>query len=180
MKQFVAIILFFVCCISYVSAQTFLERLRTVNSSTGRVTVIQSKTIDELVNGRTYTPKSKQKKDSTLVSKVGKKIIPDSTKTDTTEVNANVKGPIRKVMGYRVQAFAGNNSRVSREKARSIGERLKTEFPEHAVYVHFYTPRWVCRMGNFQTREEAEEMLQKVKDLGYSTACLVKGKITVR
>ena len=180
MKQFVAIILFFACCISYVSAQTFLDRLRTVDKSTGKVTVIQSKTIDELVNGRTYTPKPKHKKDSTSVSKVVKRIIADSTRVDTTATDNTQKGPKRKVLGFRVQAFAGNNSRESREKARNIGERLKSEFPEHSVYVHFYTPRWVCRMGNFQTREEAEEMLQKVKDLGYSTACLVKGKITVR
>lgn len=175
MKQFVAIFLFLTCCMSYVGAQTFMNRLRSVNNSLGTVTVTQSKTIDELVNGKKIIPSHKHKKDTALVIKSDKINHNDSTKVQET----NVLGPARKVVGFRVQAFAGNNSRVSREKAKNIGERLKTEFPEHAVYVHFYSPRWICRMGNFETREEAEEMLQKVKDLGYSAACLVKGKITV-
>lgn len=201
MKQFVAIFLFFACCMSYVSAQTFLDQLRTVDKGSGTVTVTQSKIIDELVNGRKYPTVVKQKKDTTAVKKVDKPAVmegvgqhkpdsarhnkPDSTHNNTLDstrnngfVQSNV-GPKRKVMGFRVQAFAGNNSRVSREKAKNIGERLKSEFPGHSVYVHFYSPRWVCRMGNYQTREEAEIMLQKVKDLGYSAACLVKGKITV-
>ena len=178
---------------SYVSAQTFLDQLRTVNNGLGTVTVTQSRTIDELVNGRKYPTAVKHKKDTTLVKNVTKSSAADSARhskidstrnntLDSTRNNIFVQsntGPRRKVMGFRVQAFAGNNSRVSREKARNIGERLKSEFPGHAVYVHFYTPRWVCRMGNYQTREEAEIMLNKVKDLGYSAACLVKGKITV-
>ena len=180
MKQFVTIILFFACCMSYVRAQTFLDRLRKIDDSLGKVTVIQSKTIDELVNGRQQTPPShKTKKDSVLVKNKAKVIASDSTKDTITVQDTNVVGPARKVIGFRVQAFAGNNSRVSRDKAKSIGERLKTEFPGHAVYVHFYSPRWICRMGNYKTKEEAEIMLQKVKDLGYTRACLVKGKITV-
>ena len=180
MKQFVAIFLLSACCMSYVSAQTFLDRLKTVDKGMGAVTVTQSKAIDELVNGKKYVPvHNKSKKDSALVNNISKSTIVDSTRNILEQSNNAGVGPRRKVMGFRVQAFAGNNSRVSREKARSIGERLKTEFPGHSVYVHFYTPRWVCRMGNYQTREEAEIMLQKVKDLGYSAACLVKGKITV-
>ena len=183
MRQFVAVILFFICCLSYVNAQTFLDRLRSDERGAGKVTVIQSKTIDELVNGSVYRPAVKHRKDSTEVKNNNKIVVADSTRhqSDSTQTQTTNKptGPRRRVMGYRVQAFAGNNSRVSRDKARQIGERLKAEFPEHSVYVHFYTPRWVCRIGNFQTREEAQVMLQKVKDLGYSAACLVKGKITV-
>ncbi len=183
MKQFVTIIVFFVCCMTYVNAQTFLDRLRIVDNTLGKVTVIQSKTIDELVNGRKQSPTQKHKKDTILVNNGVPKSVTDSTKNGKNDsvpvVDNGVVGPARKIMGFRVQVFAGNNSRVSRNKARDIGEHLKSEFPEHAVYVHFYSPRWICRMGNYKTREEAEVMLQKVKDLGYSRACLVKGKITV-
>lgn len=183
MRQFVAVILFFICCLSYVNAQTFLDRLRHVDKGAGIVTVTQSKTIDELVNGKKYRPEIKHRNDSTEV-KNDKKVVatvPDSTRQHSNDSTQTIKttGPRRRVIGYRVQAFAGNNSRVSRDRARQIGERLKSEFPGHSVYVHFYTPRWVCRMGNYQTREEAEVMLRKVKDLGYNAACLVKGKITV-
>lgn len=179
MKQFVALFLFFACCMSYVNAQTFLDRLRHVDNNSGKVTVIQSKTIDELVNGKKHSPSHKHKKDSALVKTNTKTTVSDSTKSSIAISETNATGPARKVLGFRVQAFAGNNSRDSRNKAKKIGEHLRTEFPGHTVYVHFYSPRWICRIGNYKTKEEADMMLQKVKDLGYSRACVVKGKITV-
>ena len=35
-------------------------------------------------------------------------------------------------------------------------------------------------MGNYRTYEEAHEMLSRVKQLGYQSAIVVKGKITVQ
>jgi hypothetical protein len=98
-------------------------------------------------------------------------------KTDTT----TVKKPKRtyKVTGYRVQVFAGGNSRKDRTQAEEMGMELRTLFPTEAVYVHFYPPRWICRMGNYRTYEEAHQTLQEVKKLGYQAATIVKGKITV-
>jgi hypothetical protein len=34
-------------------------------------------------------------------------------------------------------------------------------------------------MGNYRTYEEAHEVLTRVKNLGYDSAIIVKGKITV-
>ena len=51
----------------------------------------------------------------------------------------------RKVSGYRVQVFAGSNTRVDRAKAQEIGAKLKTQVPGYPIYVHFYSPRWCCR-----------------------------------
>jgi hypothetical protein len=34
-------------------------------------------------------------------------------------------------------------------------------------------------MGNYRTYEEAHDVLRQVKQLGYSSAVIVKGKITV-
>ena len=84
-----------------------------------------------------------------------------------------------KVNGYRVQVFAGGNSRNDRIKAERIGSEIKSFFPSVPVYVHFYSPRWICRMGNYRTYEEAHEVLTRVKNLGYQSAIIVKGKITV-
>ena len=56
----------------------------------------------------------------------------------------------------------------------------ENHFPEQPVYVHFYSPRWICRMGNFRSLAEAQKMLAKVRSLGYRQACLVKGQITVQ
>lgn len=85
-----------------------------------------------------------------------------------------------KVTGYRVQAFAGGNSRADRQKAEQIGNAIKMRYPDQPVYVHFYSPRWICRVGNYRNLGEAQNMLAKVRAMGYKQACLVKGKITVQ
>lgn len=84
-----------------------------------------------------------------------------------------------KVNGYRVQVFAGGNSRADKVKAQNAGNAVKRAMPEQPVYVHFYSPRWICRVGNFRSYEEASNVLRQVKKLGYKQACIVSGKITV-
>lgn len=84
-----------------------------------------------------------------------------------------------KVQGYRVQVFAGGNSREDKIKAQQAGNAVKAAFPSHPIYVHFYSPRWICRMGNYRTYEEANAVLQQVKGMGYKQACIVSGKISV-
>ena len=84
-----------------------------------------------------------------------------------------------KVDGYRVQVFAGGNSRNDKVKAQRIGNDIKQAFPEQPVYVHFYSPRWICRIGNFRTFEEANNILHQIQKMGYKQACIVSGKITV-
>ncbi len=84
-----------------------------------------------------------------------------------------------KVTGYRIQAFSGGNSRADREKANKIGDAIKMKYPDQPVYVHFYSPRWICRVGNFRSYSEAAKLLRSIKAMGYTQACIVKGKINV-
>lgn len=85
-----------------------------------------------------------------------------------------------KVTGYRVQAFAGGNSRQDKIKAQQIGNNIKMQFPEEPIYVHFYSPRWICRVGNYRSYEEAHRMLTQIHKMGYKSASIVRGKITVQ
>ena len=85
-----------------------------------------------------------------------------------------------KVNGYRVQAFAGGNSRKDRQEAEQTGDKIKASYPNEPVYVHFYSPRWICRVGNYRTYEEAHQMLVSLRKLGFTQATIVKGKITVQ
>ena len=80
-------------------------------------------------------------------------------------------------IGYRVQLYKGDNSRDSRKAAEKIGEEMHRLFPGEAVYIHFYSPNWVCRIGNYQTYTEARAILTKVKELGYNSATIMKGRI---
>lgn len=98
----------------------------------------------------------------------------------TVDMRKKVMRRSYKVTGYRVQAYAGGNSREDRIKAEKIGSNIKMKFPDEPVYVHFYSPRWICRVGNYRTFEEADRMLQHLKGMGYKQACIVRGKITVQ
>ena len=85
-----------------------------------------------------------------------------------------------KINGYRVQAYAGGNTREAKQQAQEASNKIKHAYPSEPVYVHFYSPRWVCRVGNYRTLEEANRMLTNIKKLGYKQAVVVKGKITVQ
>ena len=188
-------------CISAADAQSsFTQRLQQSKNGEGKITVTQDKAIDELVNGpvvtaptRTKTTTTQQKPTETQQKTTEKpaekkELEPkavavehhDTTTVDTPEEMQKkiMKGV--KVAGYRVQVFAGGNTRNDRLKAERIGSEIKSLFPGVPVYVHFYSPRWICRMGNYRTYEEAHAVLTRVKNNGYQSAIIVKGKITVQ
>lgn len=103
------------------------------------------------------------------------------TKTEEPYVDTSKKVMRRsyKVNGYRVQVFAGGNSRADKQKAQQAGNAVKRAMPDQPVYVHFYSPRWICRVGNYRSYQEANRVLSQVKKLGYRQACIVSGKINV-
>ena len=190
MKKLFIIISMTVCALT-TSAQTYLEHLQTREAGKGHVTVIESREIDELVNGNTPNNLVSKKPEATPEKKEAPKAKSETASrhnnheenntTDITSVDTSKKVMRNgyRVTGYRVQVYAGGNSRSDKNKAESIGNQIKADFPGQPVYVHFYSPRWICRMGNFRTYEEAQEMLKKVRNAGYRQASLVKGKITV-
>jgi hypothetical protein len=98
----------------------------------------------------------------------------------TIDMRKKVMRGSRKVTGFRVQAFSGGNSRNDRMKAEQARTTIKFNYPEEPIYVHFYSPHWICRVGNYRSFQEARAMLRKVKALGYRQACIVKGTISVQ
>ena len=181
------------------SAQTFTQRLQKRSLGEGTVTVTHSQEIDQLVNGTkdnsttTATPAktpttaeaAKTATAKTTKRGAGRDTVSHVTyPRDTTEPvdTATHKKVMRggyKVNGYRVQVFAGGNQRKDRQQATRVGNEIKSLFPSQPVYVHFYSPRWICRMGNFRTYEEAHQVLTSVKKMGYNAATIIKDKITV-
>ena len=199
MRQLLIICILCVGCITAVDAQSvFTQRIQQSNSGEGKVTITQEKAIDDLVNGKTGltvpTVPQKQTENNTTATNHQEKPERLTTtnktettiKTETTTVAPDTIDTRKKLMkgykinGFRVQVFAGGNSRSDRLKAEKIGDEIKTLYPGTPVYVHFYSPRWICRMGNYRTYEEAHEVLRSVKQLGYQSAIIVKGKITVQ
>ena len=68
-----------------------------------------------------------------------------------------------KARGYRVQVYAGNNSRVARNEANNVAAKVKEEFPDMPVYAYFQPPRWLCRVGDFRSIEEADAAMRRLK-----------------
>jgi cytoskeletal protein RodZ len=182
------------------SAQSFTQRIQKQPAAgQGSVTIHQSDSIDQLVNSTVLSVKGTTTKTSSPSSSSTSSpsshtsqasttnktttTTPQSTTTTTTEeTTEQTQKMIRgghKVVGYRVQAFAGGNSRKDRQQAEQIRNSIKSHYPNVPVYVHFYSPRWICRVGNYRTYEEAHQMLTSLRNLGYTQASIVKGKITV-
>ena len=119
------------------------------------------------------TAAAKQKTDAMPTVDTARTVIPIIA--DTTQA----KRRTYRTTGYRVQVFAGGNSRADRQEAERIGGQLRALFPLHQVYVHFYSPRWLCRIGNFKEYDEANRLRNELKELGYRNATIVKGKVTL-
>ena len=192
------------------SAQTFTQRIQQQNNNgQGTVIIHQDDEINKLVNSEVLNnkqPATQQNAANTPGTKTTRPTTPNTnttpgTKPSTTKPTTPNSGVTEnegeteetapdlskkvmrggvKVNGYRVQAFAGGNSRKDRIQAEQIGNNIKSHFANVPVYVHFYSPRWICRVGNYRTYEEAHHMLVQLRNLGYNQASIVKGKITVQ
>lgn len=193
-------------CSLTAQSQTFLDSLRKDEPGKGSVSVTQSPEIDNLVNGTGQGHSGSTAKEGaghTRQSSTTQQHHEDgkhdsasseshthegtSSTTPSTTTEETVIDTRKKVMrnsyktqGYRIQVFSGGNSRADRQKAESAGMVMKSNFPTEPIYVHFYSPSWKCRMGNYKTLEEAQRMLAMVKKLGYKQACIVKGTISVQ
>ena len=85
-----------------------------------------------------------------------------------------------KARGYRVQVYAGNNSRIARQEANEVAELLKTEFPELPVYAFFQPPRWLCRVGDYRSIEEADALMRRLKATGkFKEVSIVREQINI-
>jgi hypothetical protein len=192
------------CLLAANAQSSFTQRIQEEKQGEGKVTVTQDKAITDLVDGpstattparqqtQTQPTTTKQTEDKNTATNQNKPdnngtnhrtvVTERSQQRDTTATDDGRKKVIKggyKINGYRVQVYAGGNSRDARIKAERIGKEINALFPGEPVYVHFYSPRWICRMGNYRTYDEANEILRAVKKLGYSSAIIVKGKITV-
>ena len=73
------------------------------------------------------------------------------------------KGKKIQTIGYRIQIYAGGNTRYAKEEALKAAQYVKAKFPEIPVYTEFVAPRWVCRVGDYKTIEEADQVMRMLK-----------------
>lgn len=110
------------------------------------------------------------RQDARIAALIGTEYIP--TGTDDRKVI--------KSLGYRIQVYAGNNTRESKNEAHSVASRVKEHFPELAVYTSFNLPRWLCRAGDFRSIEEADAMMRQLRATGvFKEVSIVKDQINI-
>lgn len=85
-----------------------------------------------------------------------------------------------KAKGFRIQLYSGGNTRKDRENAEQVGLKAKAVVNDQPVYVHFYSPRWMCYVGNFIEYKDAQVVLRKLKSNGFKGANIVRTMITAR
>lgn len=133
------------------------------------MTVHQSTAITNRVNGVVAAPRTLR--DSLAVPTVPS--IPDTV--PQTELTTGQK---IKVNGFRIQVFSGGNSRQAKNDATRMATLFHSYFEDVPVYIHFQSPHWVCRVGDFKTREEAFQLLSQMRELGrFDEAVIVKSKV---
>lgn len=85
-----------------------------------------------------------------------------------------------KASGYRIQAYAGNNTRQAKNDAYHVASRIKEYFPELPIYTSFTPPRWLCRVGDFRSIEEADAMMRRLKATGvFKEVSIVRDQINI-
>ena len=120
-------------------------------------------------------------------SEAGEGIVTVHQDTQITRLLGNIHHPVEdgeqkmlKARGYRVQVYAGNNSRVARNEANKTAEKVREEFPELPVYVYLQAPRWLCRAGDFRSIEEADATMRRLKATGiFKEVSIVREQIKI-
>lgn len=86
-------------------------------------------------------------------------------KLEKRKVSTLQKG-INKIKGFRVQVFSdGRNQSTLEARVKTRANAISARFPKYRgqVYTFSSSPNWYCRVGNFQTKEEASAALLELK-----------------
>ncbi|MGM9803829.1 MAG: SPOR domain-containing protein [Muribaculaceae bacterium] len=65
-------------------------------------------------------------------------------------------------VGYRIQVFSGSSATAKRD-AQVRERNIISRFPQMRPYMGYKAPSWRLRVGDFRTRDEANDMLQQLK-----------------
>lgn len=147
--------------------QTFTDDLREIDSNGGSLEVIQSTDMDTIVNEK----------------ELGKAAPTTGTAGSGNYYKRPTKKPGQvsngRVSGFRIQIYQGTGAEGN-ANAKKMQARARQAFPGLSAYISLNGPRWVCRIGDFQTNQEAQTFLRRVRSSGISkTVSIVRSPIFV-
>jgi len=120
---------------SEAKAETIVDRINKLEPGKGSVKVIQDESITNRLGSKDKKPAGTEAAPVTYIE----------------------------MMGFRIQVFAGNNQRISKGEAYTKESDVKSLFPEMSTYVVYTAPFWRLRVGDFQTFQEAQRMMTKLR-----------------
>ena len=182
-KKTILFLSFLLSCVA-VDAQSYTEHLE----REGKVVVSQNDKISNLVNNQNKTTATQNKTAATTPAATeAKQTETDETTASQPKTSASTRTtkPYTSRQrynseGYRIQVFTGGNSRADKQAAASMQAKIRSTFPEISTYVHFISPHWVCRVGDFKSRDDAMKYVRKIRARGLTyEARLVKSNIFV-
>ncbi|MCF0188080.1 MAG: SPOR domain-containing protein [Bacteroidaceae bacterium] len=151
-------------CLEIEAQQSYTDRLQQADRGRGFVKINQSLRIADLVNG--------VKRSSEAVS--------SSSEPREADYTRNSSAPRIKMNGYRIQIYSGGNTRKNKQMAENAGYRVRGILADEQVYTNFISPRWVCRVGDYRSYEEAYIDLQTLKSAGgFNDAVIVPSVVQV-
>ena len=154
----------------------FTKRIQQTANGKGTVVLHQTDVISDLVDG--VKPEPVQHEPAKKPSSEGK--VHQVSPAEEPAPPAVVTGPARKVRvsGFRIQVYAGGNSREAKNRAEAMERKVKGFYPELEAYTRFVSPRWICHLGDFTSREQAMMVLEELRSHGgFQDAIIVKSKV---
>lgn len=142
---------------------TFTLAAQNVQTGQGKLVVVQDEAVDRLLHSKHADRVQMRNAENENAEAAA------ASETSSTQQSTNRRtGPRRHYnsAGFRVQIFTGGNSRADKQAALQAQQKCRAAFPELATYVHFYSPHWVCRAGDFQKREDAQRYVSKLRARG--------------
>ena len=150
MKYLLSILFFFGVSVLYAQQRNIITELQTRKAGEGVITIHQ---------------------DPQIANLVGTVQLSSASASDARTI---------KTRGYRVQVYAGNNSRQARDEANIVAEKVKEKFPDMPVYTFFQPPRWLCRVGDYKSIEEAHVAMRQLKAEGsFKEVAIVREQINI-
>lgn len=175
MRKSLFILLMGMLAVSGTKAQsTYTEHLTDSTIAGGRVVIVQDSVVHDLVNN------------SGKYANVNVATGMRSTRTRRGKTQGNnAAGTMgtrtrHKEQGYRVLVYTGSNTREGRLGAERMQRRAKATFAELSAYVQVRNSRWVCLIGDFRKREDAENYMRRSLSSGLSNEVrIIRSEVSV-
>ncbi len=84
------------------------------------------------------------------------------------------RGTVQQVWGWRVQIFVSGTI----DNARNVAEEARWKFKDQQIYITEVEPYYKVQVGNCLTRQDADNLKQRAKALGYQGAFVVLNDLT--